>query len=113
MCQSRTAYCNTSIDDLLKIMIVTDSREEYSLSISKALIISLLNSSNGLYVNITEIPKEGNWIDSLINIMVEFKFNQHSGIVSELKPIIKPDLKNERMNKINCLNEILYFCIYI
>ncbi|CAF3908402.1 unnamed protein product [Rotaria sordida] len=95
VCQSRILNCNTSADDLLKIIIIMNSREEYSLSISKAIIISLLKSINDLYINIT-VPNEENWVNSLINLMVEFKFDQHSAIISELKSIAKADLQNEQ-----------------
>ncbi len=56
----------------------------------------MLNSVNDLHTNITKIPDDENWTDSSVNVMVEFKFDQHSGIISELKLITKDDSQNER-----------------
>ena len=115
VCQSRVATCKTSTDDLLKITIVTDNHEEYCLWISESLIISLLNSINYSNVNDVQNPNIRSCFDFLTDLMIEFKFDEQNGIVSELKNIEHSNLQNQGRIKYHVflISDLLCFTLYI
>ncbi|CAF0863139.1 unnamed protein product [Adineta steineri] len=98
MCQSRIPNTKLPTDDILKITIVNNNREEYSLTVSKAILMSLLNGLGGSDNIITDVANDENCFNSLINLMIEFKFDQDNGIISELKSITANDLQVAEIN---------------
>jgi hypothetical protein len=111
ICHSRIINNNTSTDDLLQIIIINDDREEYALLVSKSIIISLLTNIDNSCNDIGQNLNEETWINSLINLMVRFKFDQNTGVISELTTITEPHLKNEGINKV--LQTNFHFLLYI
>ncbi|CAF4210502.1 unnamed protein product, partial [Adineta steineri] len=93
ICQSRIPNTKLPTNDILKITIVNDNGEEYSLTVSKAILMSLLNGLGGSDNIVTEVANDENCFNSLINLMIEFKFDQDNGIISELKSITANDLQ--------------------
>ncbi|CAF3831759.1 unnamed protein product [Rotaria sp. Silwood1] len=112
ICQSRTPKYDTGKDELLKFMITTDNREEYNLSVSEIISIPMLTCINESYTNIAEFVNEEYCTDALTDVMIEFKFDQNTGIISELTFLKKNDLRSEDINKFNYIKNFNTSCIF-
>lgn len=94
-CSCRIANYDISTNESFEIVIITDNNEEYTLNISKALLETVLISINNTNEHITKTSNDENWINGLINLHVEAKFEQSTGIASELVLIPENNLENK------------------
>ncbi len=75
---------DASLNECFEIVILTDNNEEYTLSIDKTLLITFFTSINNDNKHSIESSKDENWINTLLQLHVEVKFEQSTAIVSEL-----------------------------
>ena len=86
-CRSRTVKEYDSIDELFKIIIVADNKDEYSLRIPKNMVIKSRFLREGISTDSGHVVDVTGNVNIVSPVRVHFKYDRTTGIVLEITPV--------------------------